>query len=236
MLSFNPAEPFPFIEGSAHSYGEAQGHSSAVDAWLGLDIDRVEESLAKNGCRGRAPHASGERQELWIGLAVKSLLTPYTEIRSLLEKLKLPDGSVVVDLGAGYGRMAFVIARHFGQLSFVGYEYVGERVKESLRCLGKANHANVKMIHADLSSRDFSPIDADVYFIYDYGTPKAIEKTLHDLRKVAQSRAITVVGRGRLCRDLIERHHPWLSQVVKPEHLGHSSIYRTEKGTRYLSV
>jgi len=88
-------------------------------------------------------------------------------------------------------------------------------------------NTSVRLEHADLSSREFSPIEADFYFIYDYGTPKAIEKTLHDLRKMAQIRPITVIGRGRLCRDSIERRHPWLGEVVKPDHIGHSSIYRS---------
>ena len=54
-----------------------------------------------------------------------------------------------------------------------------------------------------------------------------IEKTLNDLRGIALRRPIAVVGRGRASRDAIERHHPWLSQVVPPSHHGIYSIYRS---------
>ena len=39
----------------------------------------------------------------------------------------------VVDLGAGYGRMGLVIAKHYPTLSFWGVEYVAERVAEGNR-------------------------------------------------------------------------------------------------------
>ena len=227
MLKFTPNEPFPLLESSSHTYLEAQIHAAAVDAWLGLETEKIEKTLASQGCRARATGSMKVKQELWIGLAVKSLLTPYTEIRSLLKVLDPKAGETVVDLGAGYGRMGFVIARHYPQVHFVGYEYVGERVQESQRCLAHLKPGLVKMEHADLSSIDFTPQEADYYFIYDFGTPKAIEKTLHDLRRIAQRRTITVVGRGRSSRDIIERHHPWLSQVVQPRHFAHSSIYRS---------
>jgi hypothetical protein len=84
---------------------------------------------------------------------------------------------------------------------------------------------------ADLSDLAFRPLAAEFYFIYDYGTPRAISKTLEDLRVIAQRQAITVVGRGRSSRDAIEREQPWLSQVMKPEHHGHYSIYRSGLGS-----
>jgi precorrin-6B methylase 2 len=227
MLDFDPAEPFPRIEGDGPVYAEAQVHSAHVDSWLGLDTEKIERELVEKGCRKRAPNSVKEHQVLWIGLALQSLLTPYSEIRSLLARVNPASGSTVVDLGAGYGRMGFVIARHYPQVNFIGYEYVGERIQEGVRCLEKIKNPLIKFVHADLSAPDFSPATAEFYFIYDYGTPKAIEKTLHDLRRIAQAQVITVVGRGRSCRDIIERHHPWLSQVVPAEHGPHSSVYRS---------
>ncbi|MDZ4676742.1 MAG: class I SAM-dependent methyltransferase [Oligoflexia bacterium] len=226
MISFLNSDPYPLLPSESHSYAQAQQHSHHVDEWLGLQSEKIEKNLSENGCALKAGH-SKERQELWIGLAVKSLLTPYTEIRSMLEKLNPQAGSVVVDLGAAYGRMGFVIGRHYPDVNFVGYEFVGERVKEGRRCLEAFKYNLVKLEHADLSSPDFTPLNADYYFIYDYGNEKAVEKTLHDLRRIAQTREITVIGRGRLSRELIERRHPWLSRMKTPEHCGHISIYRT---------
>jgi len=157
------------------------------------------------------------------------MLTPYLEIRSLLEFLKPLEGTTIADLGAGYGRMAFVIGTHFPNIHFIGYELVHERVEESHRCLEPRGFKNVQMIEADLSSPEFRPISADYYFIYDFGTRDAIEKTLQDLRTIAQTRAITVIGRGRASRDAIERSHPWLSQIIPPHHTRNFSIYQSRK-------
>jgi precorrin-6B methylase 2 len=225
MIPFSASSPFPLMV-EAEVYAEAQEHSVDVDRWLGLEVEKVEKALESWGCQDPAPNSTGD-QNLWIGLASKSLLTPYSEIRGILSRLSPQDGDTVVDLGAGYGRMAFVMARHYPLVRYVGYEYVGERVKEGLRCIRKTGARNVELLHADLASPNFKPLSAQFYFIYDYGAPKSIEKTLHDLRRIAAVDRITVVGRGRSSRDLIEKNHPWLSQIVPPTHEKNFSIYKS---------
>ncbi len=211
MIKFEASSPYPLCD-YVYSESEAKAHAALVDAWLGLQTASIEVRLAQQGCRLRAPHASGEKQELWFGLEVQQLLTPYVEIRSLLSKLEPQRGSTIVDLGAAYGRMGFVIGREYPGVNFVGYEYVGERVSEARRVLAKLRYDGISIEHADLASAEFEPVAADVYFLYDYGTPKAIEKTLHDLRRLSKSRPITLVARGRHCRYLIETRHPWLQK------------------------
>ena len=140
----------------------------------------------------------------------------------MLQLLSPQAGQSIVDLGAGYGRMGFVIARHFPDVRFVGYEYVAERVNEGKRCLNLAGAPpHIALQQADLSHFGFRPESADFYFIYDYGTRAAISKTLDDLKRVARNRSIVVIGRGRASRDAIEREQPWLSGTVPPEHHGH---------------
>ena len=174
MIPFNPADPYPLLSPESkdplaeHSYLETQDHAAKVDAWLGLKVDDVESYLTKKGCRSRAPGALREQQQLWIGLASKSLLTPYTEIRSLLHRLNPPPGSTIVDLGTGYGRMGFVVGRHYPDVNFIGYEYVGERIKEGRRCMTPLKFAHVSLEHADLSDPAFVPAVAEYYFIYDF--------------------------------------------------------------------
>jgi precorrin-6B methylase 2 len=145
----------------------------------------------------------------------------------MLSLLSPAVGSTVVDLGAGYGRMGFVLSRHYPDVSFVGYEIVEERVSEAKRCLEHHGCQNSEMLCEDLSAKEFQPTSADFYFIYDYGSRIAISKTLNDLRTIARSHPIVVVGRGRLSRDLIEQENPWLSGVNAPEHHGNFSIYRS---------
>jgi hypothetical protein len=187
-----------------------------VDAWLGLDTERVERLLVK----------SSEHQ-LWVGLGAEKLLTPYTELRLLLSQLELKDGDTIIDLGAAYGRMGFVLGRHYPEVYFVGYELAKERVEHGNECLKRHGCLRAELRHVDLSDRHFELSSATYFFIYDYGSRAAIEKTLQDLLRIAvkQRQTVRVIGRGRASRDAIERGHPWLSQVVAPRHYKHYSIY-----------
>jgi hypothetical protein len=229
MLKFSASNPFPLLRYDDKNTTDARirAHSDQVDAHLGMQIEKVEKKLRLHGCLIKAPGARAKPQELWIGLAAKRFLTPYTEIRTILSLLKPKQGSTIVDLGSGYGRMGFVIGRHYPKIKFIGYEYAGERVKESKKCLNRLRYPLVKFRHADLSSLEFRPITADYYFIYDYGTQEAIKKTLGDLKKTAQEKSITVVARGRDSRDFIENHHLWLTKIAIPKRYIYFSIYRS---------
>ena len=216
MVKFESRDPFPLLSLGSFSRTEAQSHAANVDRWLDLNIDDVELLLSKDGSRRPAPSSSGQHQQLWFGLDPRDLQTPYVEIRTLLQRYLHPSRvQRVVDLGAAYARMAFVIERHFPQAHFLGLEYVGERVLEARRCLERFGARRSHVEHADLTFPRFVLPVADIYFIYDYGTPAAIEKTLHDLKRVAMHATagvpITIVARGRVCRYAIEnRHATWL--------------------------
>jgi hypothetical protein len=216
MMKFEARNPFPLTD--TFSKSEALLHAEEADSWLGLRVREVEALLASRGSSRPAPSSSGAHQQLWFGLAPRDLQTPYFELRVILHLLISPTAKnfSVVDLGAAYGRMGFVIARHFQRVTFTGYEYVGERVAESRQAIARfgASPERIRMEHADLTSLSFQMPTADLYFIYDYGTPAAIEKTLHDLRKVTRGRDVNVVARGRVCRYAIEsRHASWLTKL-----------------------
>jgi hypothetical protein len=221
MLLFDANDPYPLLPADSHSYAEAQLHSAEVDAWLGLKTAMIEAMLVRENA------TSMDSQQRWIGLPTQTLLTPYTEIRTLLQKLNPRPRETIVDLGAGYGRMGFVIGRHFPEVRFIGYELVEERVNEGVRCLAPFEFSNVQLRVADLKAAEFRPEPAEFYFLYDFGSRDSIEKTLQDLRLIARAHKITVVGRGRASRDCIERQHPWLSQIIRPEHHAHFSIYHS---------
>lgn len=218
-LQINPSDPYPLS--SEITDLEAMEYSATLDHWLGFDIESVEKKIFYRLGNSRL----GDAQEYWVGLNIQSLLTPYTEIRRILAQLDIKPGDRLIDLGAGYFRIGFVMGHYYPQSTFIGYEAVPERVEETQRCLSKHPYPNVRAELADLSDPKFKPEPADFYFIYDYGTRPAVEKTLEDLKEVARSRKITVVGRGRLSRDAIERHHPWLSQVERPQHFKNYSFY-----------
>ncbi len=212
-MKFETRDPFPFLNSFTKS--EALVHAEKCDLWLGIRVRETEAILANCGSSRPAPLSSGVRQNLWFGLEPRELQTPFVEIRSLLRSVDaVRSFSSVVDLGAAYARIAFVIERHYPRVSFKGFEYVGERVTEARKALKRFGAQRSSVEHVDLTSPSFRMPAADVYFIYDYGTPAAIEKTLHDLRRVTRGREVTVIARGRVCRYAIEsRHAFWLSKA-----------------------
>lgn len=215
MLQFTASNPYPLLNKKSLVETELKRHSRAADKWLGLRTELIEVELAARGCRLPASNSCGEHQELWFGLDIQNLLTPYALIRYFLHLVSPEKTQKIIDLGAAYGRMAFVIARHYPEVHFVGYEYVGERVLEGRRVLTQRGLSNVRLEHVDLASSEFVPEPADIYFIYDYGKLKSVEKTIYDLKKISKNRAIQIVARGKRCPALIKERHPWLRCLIE---------------------
>jgi SAM-dependent methyltransferase len=215
MLEFDPNDPFPLIAALApEHYSAAKKHAAAADAWLGLDVPGTEARV----------HDPKDGEERWLDRHPSVFLTPYVELRAWLEELKPKHGETVADLGAGYGRLGFILARHFPGTKFLGLELVPERVKEGARALAKYPAPNARLETANLLHT--STPEAEIYFIYDFGVSDSILKVLDDLKRIAKTKEIRVVGRGRRVRDLIERTHPWLGSVHQPVHGPHYSVYR----------
>jgi precorrin-6B methylase 2 len=226
MLEFCSEDPFPLT--SNCSYEEQKAHAALVDKWLGLQTEAVEHTLRMKVLAATAALGdAGGSREFWIGKSVQTFSTPYTELREILEELNPKSGQTISDLGAGYGRMAHVLSRHFAGVKFVGYELVVERRTEAQRVIDSARLGNATMICADAARIDFLKNRADFYFMYDFGSREDVEMCVENLKKAARKKPITVVARGGRSRDVIEKLHPWLSQVVAPRHRDHYSIYRS---------
>jgi SAM-dependent methyltransferase len=219
----DPENPFPLLIKGSNSYQETQEHSVLVDAWLGFNTEEIENALLKN----QASKNAGSNEQAWIGLPVQAMQTPYTEIRTILNILNPQPNESVIDLGCGYGRMAHVLGRHYPEVHFVGYELVDERLQEGKRILQKFNYPYVSLKTQDLADPEFIPKSADFYFIFDFGSRPAIEKTLEDLRLIAQKKSITVVARGRGIRHWIYHGHPWLYAINEPQTFDHFTIFRS---------
>ncbi len=198
-------------------YNEAKIASSLVDGDLGFQISSTEKRI----------QACPEGRNFWVGLAPETLQTPYSEFFEIVERLNLPAGSTLVDVGAGYGRLGYVVGKYFPSIQFIGYEVVPQRVQEGQRVLRNFKYPNVQLVHADVASCEFKFSSAEAFFLYDFGCAKDVRKVLVDLGELSKNQKITVVGRGRLCRDLIEQENPWLSQVYPPQHFTNYSIYQT---------
>ena len=81
-----------------------------------------------------------------------------------------------MDLGAAYGRVGVVLGFLRPMVQFVGYEYVPERVKEGNRIFKKWNLTQAELKHVDLAEDEFELRDANLYFIYDFGSKNDIYK------------------------------------------------------------
>jgi SAM-dependent methyltransferase len=196
-----------------------------LDGSYGFKIAEVEKEV-----ESRLSSLGGA--ELWHRQGPGVFQTPYAELEQMVHELGLPAGSTLVDLGCAYGRLGIVMARRFPSLHFVGFEISPERVAEARRVYSVLGIDPLQVRQADLALPSFCPPRAQAYFVYDYGTRPAVEKTLEDLKGLrrqasGESGVFRVVARGRLSRDLIERQHPWLSQVHAPRHLGNFSIYQS---------
>lgn len=222
---FDPSDPFPRMTPRTWEYRDQIAHGRAADAWLGLQISRTETEIASRWKTN--PDLSLTGTQAWVGLSPDSLQTPYTELRQMLDAISPPPGSIVCDLGAGYGRMGFVIQRHFPEAEFLGLELVGERVKEGAEALARHECSRARLVEQDLAAPDFELPRAAAYFLYDFGSREAITRILGELRLRARTEPVTVIGRGRATRDSIERGEPWLSQVSPPIHFDTFSIYRS---------
>jgi hypothetical protein len=211
MLAFDPQDPFPLYS-SMVPYRAEKDHAREVDQFLGLRVEEVERTLVD-------PRDGAKR---WISQGPSIFQTPYTELRFILSQLEILDLERVVDLGAAYGRLGFVLHQHYPATEFLGYELVRERAEEGERAL-RAFGAKGRIFTQDLARADFKPPPASAYFLYDFGARAAVGKVLSDLR--AGERPFVLVGRGREVRDQVEREHPWL-QVKEPRHFPNFSLYR----------
>lgn len=231
VLEFDPENPFPVTpEGFVHQPDQSaqmKRHSADVDRWLGLSSETIEARLIQS-----KSYTSADRdREFWIGKSIQVFQTPYVELREILEALELSEGDSIVDLGAGYGRMAHILGRHFSGVSFKGYEYVLERCEEGRAAFARSGLLNACLENTDVTTLDFFKESAKHYFIYDFGSREDIETVLENMREALSQTSIIVVARGGRSRDIIDKKHLWLSYAVRPLHRGHYSIYRSQPST-----
>lgn len=218
MIDFKDSDPYPLLAFDSYTYQDAKDHAVLVDDWLGFDCELAEGSVRP---------AAGSAPQTWSHLSTQSFQTPYVEIRGILDLLNPKNGEIIVDLGAAYGRMGFVLARHYPQTRFYGFEIESARVQEAQRVMSEHNIDPSSMVAMDLTRPTFKLPKANYYFIFDYGHELDVRKTLDDLKEIARQHPIEVIARGRLSRALIHSDHPWLFAVNEPRHFAHFSIYRS---------
>ncbi len=197
-------------------YVSAKKQSEVIDRLLGYRCHEIERSVSPQ---------VGNEKELWAGLDVQAFQTPYSEIISMIDYLNPKPGETWVDLGAAYGRMGVVLGFLRPTVHFLGYELSSDRSSEGNRIFEKWRLINARIKAADLISEDI--VEADVYFVYDFGSKKDVCATLEKLRKIAARRSITLIARGRGIKNWIYHEFPWLHVTNEPKHFENWSVFRS---------
>lgn len=228
IMSASRAEIALILGEKALGYQEAKSQASHIDRLLGYTCEPIEQNIRATKTLGDSNSSDdGESRQFWIGLDIQSMQTPYSEIVELVEALDPQDNECWIDLGAAYGRIGVVLGFLKPQISFVGYEYVQVRVDEGRRIYSAWNLQNVDLKQADIASQEFILPEADLYFIYDFGSKKDIYSVLEKLRVIAQSRQIRVIARGRGVKNWIYMDFPWLHKMSEPIQLRNCTIFRS---------
>ena len=182
------------------------------------DLDTIDDLLAFN-YQNAETNISKDKYpvDAAIGWRKEDTQTPYRIIRYFYQKFPPGHDDVVYDLGSGYGRVIFYGASVFPQTRFKGVELVHERVQECQKVLGSHEFRNVTFIEADVLNVDFSD---GTYFYFFNPFPEIMDQVLNKLRRISQSRKITIVAIARTSRDL--RNVPWLKEIHRydPYRLG----------------
>jgi hypothetical protein len=206
--------------------------SPEIDQYFGLSVNEIEQSLyhaAKSlrpcGDLSNLSHVLHGGHQTWIGLEPETLQTPYQELLKICQHLQPKENQLMVDLGAGYGRLGLVLHHLYPGVIFKGYELVPERVAEGNRVFKKLNCDQAKLYTQDLTEQFFEIPNADFYFIYDFGKVAHIRETLKQIEKFTDTDRFKVVARGKGTRSIIEHEHPWLSQINPVIHEQNFSIY-----------
>ena len=204
-------------------YSAAKIQAKTLDELIGYQCDPIEDELFE------ANHENlfSTPRQFWYGLDLQTLQTPYSEIVGMVQYLNPQPGEIWLDLGAGHGRMGIVLGCLCPQVSFIGYEYVQLRVDEGNRIFKKWNISLAKMQQADLAREDLELPDADLYFLYDFGSKEDVYKILEKLRVMAQKKSIRVIARGRGVRNWIFMDFPWLYDIHPPTNFTNWTIFKS---------
>lgn len=214
-----------------------QQHAEMLDNILGFRLRYIEEMLIAeaqgfdpDGCLDTWGPDMHNGAQTWVGLDLKTLQTPYSEIQRILQLLKIRPYQHIIDLGAAYGRMGIIIGGLYIKNSFQGYEFVRSRVDEGNRIYQELGLRKCELVTQDLSADNFKLPMADVYFIYDFGQVEHIERTLKQIASNANKRPVKVAARGKYTKQIIHHSHPWLELKYEGKLDGVFSLYVSGQG------
>ncbi|UYL10298.1 class I SAM-dependent methyltransferase [Bdellovibrio sp. SKB1291214] len=144
----------------------------------------------------------GERLYEGAGVGVQS---GYSTVLTALNHLQITGSSKFVDLGSGYGRVGLVVGLLRPDIHFVGYEYVPHRVQISAKTAERFEiQDHVKFQVQDLSLKDFSIPEAEIYYLYDPFSEETYSHVLHQLIDLSRRKPFVIVTKGNARKWLLD--------------------------------
>jgi len=115
----------------------------------------------------------------------------YSVFRELFRRLQVPEGEVLLDLGSGYGRVAFY-GGLLRETRVHGIEIVRERVDEALRVRDRLGLAWLEFTCADAVTAPWP--DACWFCLLNSFLPSVLPTVVARLRQAACSRRIVIAS------------------------------------------
>lgn len=117
--------------------------------------------------------------------------TRVIPLRKLFQKLKIPPGKVLLDLGCGKGRV-LLVASEFGFKETRGIEFSSplcDIAEKNIITYKAKTQTKTKfvVIHADIADHQFSD-DEEVFFLFNPADDYVLEKVVENIRESLQRR------------------------------------------------
>ncbi len=177
-------------------------HSKNLDKQFGYRINKIENKLSQKYREYDLYERPDEKKkhfpgcEAWIGLDPGALQTPYSEIFHAFNFLKDFKVDRIVDIGAGYGRVAFVMNAVFPYCEFIGFEIVKKRQAEGQRVFDNMCFPNSSLVNENVLNSAFELPSADIYFIYDFSESGDLDIILKQLDRIRAHRSFYLIAKG----------------------------------------
>lgn len=189
---------------------DAREISQTIDFFLAPEIKDIESKLCD-----RYPAFNQydyEQSELfdhsqpWIGLHPETLQTPYTSFLELFEYIENEFSiNSILDVGAAYGRAAFVKNSVFPEVEYIGYEILKERADMANKLFKKHQIKKSVVLNKSIFEDDFPK--ADLYIIYDFSNDKDIHRFLGKLYEMScDDQDFLIAAEGESTIELIRNY------------------------------
>lgn len=137
-----------------------------------------------------------QKERLYEGAGV-GVQSSYATTLIAIKYLNLTKGSKFIDLGSGYGRIGLVLGLMRPDISFVGYEFVKERVEIANKaCANLSLSSHVQFIAQDLADPQFQIPVADTYYIFDSFSDQTFASVMKQLEDMSLTSKVAVITKG----------------------------------------